>query len=282
MKLYKEKNDRKTKINAIKINEFKVKKQKEKNIKYSLLKSRCGDEELTEGINKSKIVIGDIESYNDIIENDKLNNDFYQGDRPINIETSNTFDKNCFSKNIDKNNSINDNLMDKNENTEKYEKNNNIDDSKIYISNDEINPNDRDIKLLMNNVEDGNDIIDYSTQFLKRNIRDRNNNILPYHVLKISYEKKYNNKTKNYSIIEKMNNDNIYLNDNNLSFFNCAKNSRSNNVIDKLIIYEGKKWNEIVKNDTLFTKNCNNKKKYVIQNSNNLFIEGKNQNCFIF
>ena len=282
MKLYKEKNDRKTKINAIKINEFKVKKQKEKNIKNSLLKSRCGDEELTEGINKSKIVIGDIESYNDIIENDKLNNDFYQGDRPINVETYNTFDKNCFSKNIDKNNSINDNLMDKNENTEIYEKNNNIDDSKIYISNDEINPNDRDIKLLMNNVEDGNDITDYSTQFLKRNIRDRNNNILPYHVLKISYEKKYNNKTKNYSIIEKMNNDNIFLNDNNLSFFNCAKNSRSNNVIDKLIIYEGKKWNEIVKNDTLFTKNCNNQKKNVIQNSNNLFIEGKNQNCFIF
>lgn len=119
----------------------------------------------------------------------------------------------------------------------------------------------------MNNVEDGNDITDYSTQFLKRNIRDRNNNILPYHVLKISYEKKYNNKTKNYSIIEKMNNDNIFLNDNNLSFFNCAKNSRSNNVIGEL---------------NLFTKNCNNQKKNVIQNSNNLFIEGKNQNCFIF
>ena len=56
-------------INSIKINEFNVNKPNDENLKYTLFKS----ESEKSSTRPSKIVIGNIEGYKDIIESDKLN-----------------------------------------------------------------------------------------------------------------------------------------------------------------------------------------------------------------
>jgi hypothetical protein len=62
-------------INDIKINNFNIKKPREENMKFTLLKSKNEEnEDGTSEINKSKIIIGNIEGYKDIIESDKINN----------------------------------------------------------------------------------------------------------------------------------------------------------------------------------------------------------------
>ena len=57
-------------INSIKINEFNVNKPNDENLKYTLFKN----ESEKSSTRPSKIVIGNIEGYKDIIESDKLNN----------------------------------------------------------------------------------------------------------------------------------------------------------------------------------------------------------------
>ena len=57
-------------INSIKINEFNVNKPNDENLKYTLFKN----ESEKSSTRPSKIVIGNIEAYKDIIESDKLNN----------------------------------------------------------------------------------------------------------------------------------------------------------------------------------------------------------------
>ena len=42
-------------------------------MKFTLLKNKDENEETTQEINKSKIIIGNIEGYKDIIESDKIN-----------------------------------------------------------------------------------------------------------------------------------------------------------------------------------------------------------------
>ena len=90
-KNYKEKNERDTKINNIKINEFEVKKPKEENMKFALLKNGYSGDESTKEINKS-IIIGTIESYKDIFNNDKFNNDLFQKEPSKNVLESNAID----------------------------------------------------------------------------------------------------------------------------------------------------------------------------------------------
>ena len=69
-------NDEEKKINEIKTNKFDVKKPKEENLKYTIFKEFNDDTNISESqISKiSKIIIGKINGYNDIIEKDKINN----------------------------------------------------------------------------------------------------------------------------------------------------------------------------------------------------------------
>ena len=84
-KIFMEKDDDKeTDINYIKINEFNVKKPKEMNLKYTILKNGIQTEKSMEEISESKIIIGNIEGYKDIIESDKLNNNLIQKDKFFN------------------------------------------------------------------------------------------------------------------------------------------------------------------------------------------------------
>ena len=70
-------------INTIKINEFKVEKPNEESLRFTLLKNEYGEE--SSEIKKSKIMIGQIEGYKDIIEDDNLNNEPFKKENTINI-----------------------------------------------------------------------------------------------------------------------------------------------------------------------------------------------------
>ena len=162
-KFNKEKNERETKINNIKINEFNVKKPKEENMKFTLLKNRYEEESNDEEINKSGIIIGTIEGYKDIIENDKLNNNYWQQDNSINIFESNTLDNNSQNKKINKKILLNFNLVDEKDYKEKNEKNNNIDECEICAKNTNgFIMNESEINSILNYIEDENDIDDLS------------------------------------------------------------------------------------------------------------------------
>ena len=277
-KFSKEKNDKETKINNIKINEFNVQKPKEENMKFTLLKNRYEDEESKEETIKSKIIIGTIEGYKDIIESDKLNNCFFQRDNSINVlesNASNTLDNNSLSRKINKKILQSFNIIDENES-------NNIEGLERYSNN--INGfllNESEIKSILNYVEDENDIGDLSTTILKINKKYINSILLPYHVNKISFMKKYNNQTKKYLIKENFNNDNILLIDNNKISNKKKENICKENNYNKI---KENKRDEIIKYITRFKFNAKNKTNNVIQNSCNLFIEGndKDKKCIIF
>ena len=278
------KSNKESKINNIKINEFSVKKPKEENMKFTLLKNRYEDEENNEEINKSKIIIGTIEGYKDIIESDKINNYFFQKDNSINVLESNTLDNNSLSKKINKKILLNFNLIDEKEYNEKNIENNNIEGLEIYSNNNNgFLLNDSEIKSILNYVEDENDIGDLSTTILKINKKYKNINLLPYHVNKISFVKKYSNQAKKYLMKENINNDNVLLVDNNkLSIIkdeNKNKTYKNNKEINSTKEYNRE---EIIKYLSKLKKIPQNKNNNVIQNSCNLFIEGNDKKCIIF
>ena len=283
-KFNKDKNDKETKINNIKINEFNVKKPKEENMKFTLLKNRYEDEENNEEINKSKIIIGTIEGYKDIIESDKLNDNYFSKDNSINVLESNTLDNNSLSKKINKKILLNFNLIDEKEYKEKNKKNNNIEGLEIYSNNNNgFLLNDSEIKSILNYVEDENDIGDLSTTILKINKIYKNINLLPYHVNKISFVKKYSNQSKKYLMKENINNDNILLVDNNkFSMTNKEKNNKIHRYNREIKSSIESNREEIIKYLSKLKKNPQNKNNNVIQNSCNLLIKGNDKKCVIF
>ena len=284
-KFNKDKNDKETKINNIKINEFNVKKPKEENMKFTLLKNRYEDEENNEDVNNSKIIIGTIEGYKDIIESDKLNNYFYQKDNSINVLESNTLDNNSISKKINKKILLNFNLIDEKDYKNDNKKNNNIEGLEIYSNNTNNGflLNDSEIKSILNCVEDENDIGDLSTTILKINKQYKNINLLPYHVNKISFEKKYSDRAKKYLIKENINNDSVLLVDNNkFSKTNKETDNKINKYNKEIKSTIGNNKEEIFKYLSKLKNNHQNKNNNVIQNSCNLFIERNDKKCVIF
>jgi len=283
LKYNKEKNERETKINNIKINEFNVKKPKEENMKFTLLKNRYDEESNNEEINKSEIIIGTIEGYKDIIENDKLNNNFFRQDNSINVFESNTLDNNSFSKKINKK-ILQNFIVDEKDYNEKNKKNNDIDGLEIFSSNTNgFILNDSEINSILNYVEDDNNIGDLSTTILKINKKYKNNCLYPYHVNIIYFVKKYDNETRKYIIQESINNDNILLVDNNkLSLKKNIDNNEKDNYNKKVKSVREYKKDDIIKFMSKFKLNSKNKKNNIVQKSCNLFIEGNNKKCIIF
>ena len=106
-------------INTIKINEFKVEKPNEESLRFTLLKNEYAEE--SSEYKTSKIMIGEIEGYKDIIEDDKLNNEPFKKENTINILESKSRD--IDSRKIkDKNNLI---LKEEKKYKETNNKNNN-------------------------------------------------------------------------------------------------------------------------------------------------------------
>ena len=92
-------NDESKKINEIKTNKFSVKKPNEENLKYTIFEEFNDDKNISESkISKiSKVIIGKIDGYNDIIEKDKTDNFFNKN------LTNNMHDDNFLLKDSDYN-----------------------------------------------------------------------------------------------------------------------------------------------------------------------------------
>ena len=218
-------------INSIKTNDFDVNKPKENNMKYTLLKE-FEDEEENLNINKSQIeniIIGNIEGYKDIIESDKL-----KLNKSFQIRSKSSFD---MHKQINKKL----NKKDKNNKNKKKDKSlsNNktsfvsmhilednsseIEDLNFYINDYRINDQFLDIE----NEYEFEDMPTYENETKIKN----ENNLLPFHVSKISFCKCYDNKDGQYKTNENIDTDIISLIQinkelNNLND-NCQKNSHT-------------------------------------------------------
>jgi len=172
----KEKTDKGIKINNIKINEFSVKKPKEENMKFTLFKNR-NEEEETEEINKSRVIIGTIEAYKDILDDDKSNSIFFQKDNSTNFLNSNSLDNNNSTLKKNKNILLNFNSIDEKNYKEKNKKNN-IEELEIDNNTNGFLLNNSEIKSILNYVEEDfeedNFINDLSTTILNGNIKYKN------------------------------------------------------------------------------------------------------------
>ena len=205
-------------INDIKINNYIIKKPNEDNMKFTLLKNKINEnEESIPEINKSKIFIGDIEGYKDIIESDK--NNYYKNEKEntINIFGQNTMDN------------INDESKTRNK---KILLNLNSDDLEISNLNNINNfnnnyfINDSEIKTFLNCISDEYEFEDLSTTILKKN-KKTDNYLLPYHINKISFIKTFDERAKKYIIIENIDNNNKLLINNNKNKDNYRKNMKN-------------------------------------------------------
>ena len=281
-KIFMEKNDKETDINYIKINEFNVKKPKEMNLKYTILKNGIQTEKSMEEISESKIIIGNIEGYKDIIESDKLNNNLIQKDKFINQKDFFNSDYNNINKGTNKNSTLSLNLNDKK--IEKNKMSNNIDILEIYNDNNNgFILNDSEIKSFLNYDKDGNDKAEPSITFRKLKEKYNNDNeILPLNAKKLSIEKKYGDITKNFQIKEKINcyskKPNKLLsidqmgNDNKKNYFDLEKKQSNNSKRENDIKYVSK-----------FERNFDNRPdKNIIQNICNIHIDGNGNKCLIF
>ena len=274
-------------INQIKINNYSIKKPKEENMKFTLLKNKI--EESTSEINKSKVIIGEIEGYKDIIESDKINNYFKsQKENSIKLFGYNTIDKN---------------INEKSQKGKKFLLNlNNNDDLEINnttnVNNANYNcfVNDTEVKKFLNYIEEVNEFEDLSTKALKKS-QNNEKKLMPYHVNKISFVKIYDEKKNNYIIKENIDKNVLLINDKN----NNNNKNNDYNYKEKININEEFfHQKDLLLTDKNFSNNNNklnrkalkiflnkgNKKSLnnnnIIQNSCNFSIEVNHKKCAIF
>ena len=181
--------DNPIRVNVPRMNEFNVKKPKEQNLKYKPYQERSdifeSDDDDQNISGASKIVIGEIEGYKDIIEKDKV--DMFKHQRSkSSFNLHNKISKRDYFKNIrilDEDNEISD-LEDE------------------FESSEEEDEFDEDNELK---------IIDDEYKFEDEGIKKRNkNHLIPYHISKISFCKIFDD-NGNYKIKENFENMNIPL-----------------------------------------------------------------------
>ena len=272
-------------INSIRKNDYNVKKPKEENLKYTLLKNK-NDKEVNEEINKSKVIIGPIEGYQDIIEDDILNNDFFQKENTIRRKEPNTADNS--NPNKKKNNRIllNFHLKEIKEEKakEKNQKINNNDTSEIKNNNYNSGSlfSESEIKSILNYVNNDNDTNDLSPFKPKKKRIYNNKNLLPCHENKISFVKKNSNKKGKYIIKNKYKAKNMLLVNGEKISININQN-KNKIVINKI---KNIKKEESTKNKSNYNINYKNKNKskkdFVVQNISNVNIQGTDKKCTIF
>ena len=304
-----EKNESSNAINNIKVNNFNIQKPKEENMKFTLLKNKFEENDSIQDINKSKIIIGNIDGYEDIIESDKINNKLNQKEKTINLFEYNTIDNEKTNKSKNWTKKLNLNLLEETDNNscglEIYNFNN-LNNNNGFI-------NDSEIKSFLNCIEDEYEFDDMSTTILKKNkniINRKSKSLLPFHVNKISYIKIYDSKTNKYLVNELINNENVLLvdnkNDKNDNFINIEKKNIKSDLFikDRININEeffkekdlllknkinyniNKRKDKKIKNFIYLENNLNkrlfNFEHNVIENSCSFSIEGMDKKCNIF
>lgn len=208
--------EHKNAINIIKTNNFEVNKQKENNMKYTLLKE-FEDEEDIKNINKSQIeniIIGKIEGYKDIIESDELN-------KKLQLRSRSSFDiHKQAQKKIE---SPPQQLIKKTKNKEKYKNLTNLsnkkspflnmhilDDNSSEIEDLDFDSNEYRINDQLLNIEKEYEFEDMTTYENETKINN-DTNLLPFHVSKISFCKYYDKNDGKYKTNENIDTDIISL-----------------------------------------------------------------------
>ena len=250
-------NEQNNKINGVKTNNFDVKKPKEENLKFKLVKD---DIESEISISQaSKIIIGNIDGYNDIIEDD--------------IKNSQNQNKKCIVSLFNKKSNLSYNLNKLEEMPN--EKNMN-------------NPNKKSSSNISSILKKESEAITFNEDHLYDSFNftinlDNNSSAI------INHKVKDNKKMQKNSVLN-INNDNFYKNERKLyegknNVF-CNISFSTNN--DKSIEDFSRNLNySLIKNNNNFELSNNNKKR----NHNNNFVysqckKGKNEkindNCMIF
>lgn len=183
-------------VNIPRLNNFNVKKPKEQNLKYKPYeeKSDIFESEEDDNLNisgVSKIVIGEIEAYKDIIEQDKI--DMFKHQRSkSSFNLHNKVAKKDFFKNI--------RILD--EGTE-------ISDlEEVFESSEEDEWDGAEGDNFEWDVKDIEDEYNFEEIKKKTKIKQKNNNnhLLPYHISKISFCKIFDEANGAYTITEKVEN----------------------------------------------------------------------------
>ena len=183
------------KINGVKINNFDVKKPKEQNLKYTVIKDDIKDNNDLSVSQASKVIIGKIDGYKDIIENDKknkfkfnsnlyknknVNKEFYKS---LNLSISNNMDAMSSTNTNNNNNKIGKNNFDYN-NDSNYLKTEQILNKNKSINNSSISFSINTEK----SINDFSKIINYNVINLEENKKEEKINV-----------QKINNKNSNES-----------------------------------------------------------------------------------
>ena len=236
-------------INQIKINNYIINKPKEENLKFSSLKFYDNEERTDRASDISKIIIGQIEGYKDIIDQDKS-----KSIMELLSKVSFSYAKN--------NNNINKQSI---ENAE------NINSNFFFDDINYINSNNKEINNInitnIKNVDEDYDSEDLSN-IISNNIKSINIHSKEYiYNRKIKFNYKSNIKTSmntnntTISSKEKNNNHNIKSNNINENIISPIKietrNKNSNNKISNFNLYKREKYfqNKLDKNTLKINKN---------------------------
>ena len=244
-------------INSVKTNNFIINKPKEENLKYSSIKEYLDDNDEHTEVSPSqisKIIIGQIEGYNDIIEEDKNININDKSRSLLELLSKFSF-SNLINNKQSLENTDNLNFLEESNNDFKYLKDfndnwNNISNSK-NITSDNM-PNLTKIK----NVDEDNDSEDLSISVFKNNIKSINTQSNIY------LNKIFNNKSNNSSDVNKSKKKNINYKKfvkNSINTDNTTVSSgNNNNIVIKGIKDSRNKDNENMSRNitkTIYKKN---------------------------
>ena len=254
-------NEQNNKINGVKTNNFDVKKPKEENLKFKLMKDDNGsDISISQA---SKIIIGNIDGYNDIIQNDIKNNQ--------------NKNKKCIVNFFNKKSNLFGNLNK----LEEMSKEKSI-----------INPNKKSSSNISSILKKESEAITFNEDHLYDSFNftsnlDNNSSII------INHNVKDNKKLQKNFVLNINNNDNFYKSERKLyegknnGFCDISFSTNNDKSFDD---FPNNLNYSVIKNNNNFELS-NNKDKYNKRNNNNNFVysQGKkgkiekiNDNCMIF
>lgn len=227
-------------INPIKINNFIINKPKEENLRFSLLKNYDNEDRTEKASDISKIIIGQIEGYKDIIDQDK---DKSKSLMELLSKVSFSYAKNNNKQSIENVENINSNFFFDDAN---YNNSNNKEINNINITN-------------IKNVDEDYDSEDLSN-IIRNNIKSINTHSKEYiykRKIKLNYKSniKTSMNTNNTTISSKEKNNNNNYN---------IKNNINENILSP--IKNASIKNNNINNNNKISNNNLNKKEKIFQN----------------
>ena len=201
----------KNKINQIKSNNYGVNKPKETNMKFTLVKE-LEDEEDNLNINKSRIeniIIGKIDGYKDIIESDELNKIFKLRSKSS-FDIHNKIAEKLIKK--EKNEKRNDkNLKSFSNNKTSFVSMHILEDNSSEIEDLDFDNNNYRVNEQLLNIE--NEYAFEEMAIYEKETINKDNNLLPFQLSKISFYKYYDTNDRQYKTNENIDKNNISLTD---------------------------------------------------------------------